>query len=171
MTTHPLVLRRDAAQSVIDAFRGQAFAWGKADCVRLAAAVLRALGHNPRLAKAGAYSTEGGARAALARTGFAGLAEAIDALGLERIAPAAALPGDIIALASDSDGWPALTVAIGNGRVLGFHGDPPVCHVLHPHLDQVGAGVAAWRVDPKVRKTPKALKQRATASDSAQGIS
>ena len=36
----PLLARRDAAQAAIDAFLGQPFAWGEADCVRLAACVL-----------------------------------------------------------------------------------------------------------------------------------
>ena len=31
----PLLARRDAAQAALDAFLGQPFAWGQADCVRL----------------------------------------------------------------------------------------------------------------------------------------
>ena len=58
-----------------------------------------------------------------------------------RIPPAAALPGDIIAMAM-SDGDPfgcSLTVALDNGRILGFKDG--ICQVLVPL-----AYVTAWRV-------------------------
>jgi hypothetical protein len=66
------------------------------------------------------YSTEAGAARALKRTGFADLIDAVDALGLERIAPAAARTGDLIGMPCDGPWGCALTVAVGNGRVFGF---------------------------------------------------
>ena len=83
------------------------------------------------LLKAGSYSSARGAARALVRLGVKDLCEAMDLLGLPRIAPAMALPGDIIALAGPEG--PALTVAVGNGRVLGFYEAAGVCTVLQPH--------------------------------------
>lgn len=141
---HPLILRRDAAQATLDHFNGQPFAWGKADCVRLGAFHLRQMGRTVSLAKAGSYSSEKGALRALSRTGFASLEAAVDGQGLLRIAPAAALVGDLIGLEGEG-GWPALCVALGNGRVLGFHTGQ--ARVLKPLLP-----VIAWRVEPCRRR-------------------
>lgn len=136
----PMIARRDAAQAAVDRFDGQPFAWGKNDCVRLAAFTLRKLGHKPNLARAGTYSSLLGAKRALVRTGFATLEEALDALGLPRIPPAAAVVGDIVGLPGLDD-WTALTVALGNGRVLGFMSGR--CGVLAPITP-----LTAWRVEP-----------------------
>lgn len=141
---HPLIRRRDAAQATLDRFCGQPFAWGRTDCVRLAAFHVRQLGYRPKLAKAGAYATEPAALRALSRTGFANLFEAVDGY-FPRIAPAAALTGDLVGLDAGSDVWPALCVALGNGRVLGFH--EGVARVLKPLLP-----VVAWRVEPCPRR-------------------
>ena len=73
------------------------------------------------------------------RSGHRDLVAAVDAFGLERIAPASALAGDIVALPTDDEVFgAALCVAVGNGRVLGFH--EGVCAVLEPK-----AFLAAWR--------------------------
>jgi len=130
--------RVSAAQASFDRFDGVAFRWSSNDCVRLAAFTLRKMGHKPALPKAGAYGSLLGARKALAAAGFDSLEAALDAMGLERIAPAAALPADIVALPGEG-GWPALTVAIGNGRVLGFMGGRG--GVMQPR-----DYVCAWRV-------------------------
>jgi hypothetical protein len=141
---HPLIWRRDAAQATLDHFNGRPFAWGEADCVRLAAWHVRRMGHKTKLAKAGAYHDEAGARKALAKAGFRSLQKAVDAHGFARIAPAAALVGDIVALEGEG-GWPALCVALGNGRVLGFHEGQ--ARVLKPLLP-----VLAWRVEPCLKR-------------------
>jgi hypothetical protein len=135
-----MVQRTAAAQATFDRFHGRAFAWGQADCARMVAFHLRKLGLTPRLAPAGSYRTALSARRALTRAGHDSLAAALDALGLERIAPAAALVGDVLALPGE-DALGALVVALGNGRVLGWHPDAAGAEVLQPL-----AFDAAWRV-------------------------
>ena len=150
---HPLIRRRDAAQATLDSWRKRRWRMGEADCVRMTAAHLRMLGYRVKLPPKGSYRTIKAARAKLEEAGFATLADALDALKLERIAPAAALVGDIIELASD-DGeggllasMGTLVVALGNGRVVGWHPDAPHgAEVLQPT-----EFVAAWRVEPKCK--------------------
>jgi hypothetical protein len=130
-----------AAQACIDRFDGKAFAYGKRDCVLLAAHLLRARGVKTTPLKGVRYSTLAGAVKALRRTGCADLPAAIDALGLVRIAPARAVTGDLIAMPSD-DGCPfgcALAVAAGNGRAFGFFEGVGQSVVPREY-------VAAWRV-------------------------
>ena len=76
--TAPLLARRDAAQAAVDAFLGQAFAWGQADCVRLAASVLSHHGLPCDLNRAGTWDSPLKARRALKRLGYSGLGEAVD---------------------------------------------------------------------------------------------
>jgi hypothetical protein len=64
----------------------------------------------------------------------------LDALGLERIAPASAILGDIIAGPSVG-AMDALTVYLGNGAVVGFVEEAP--HGTHFRLLNP---VTAWRV-------------------------
>jgi hypothetical protein len=113
--------RAQAAQACIDRFAGKPYEPGKRDCVRLAAHLLHQFGHAVPVLKGLRYQGEAGAIRALKRTGFANLIEAMDSLGLERIAPVAARTGDIVGLPCDDGPWGcALTVAVGNGRVLAF---------------------------------------------------
>lgn len=140
---HPLVLRRDAAQATLDYWRDRPWRMGEADCVRMTASHLRLLGHKVRLPAKGSYRTVKTALKILKLRGFDTLPEAIDALGLERIPPAAVLVGDLIMMPADHE-LGALTVALGNGRVLGWHDDiPGGAGVLQPLIM-----TTAWRVDP-----------------------
>lgn len=139
--THPLLVRRDAAQATMDAFSGHPFAWGKYDCGRMLAAHLRAMGHLVGLHRAGSWSTLLGARRALRRLGYETLSDALDAR-FARIAPAAALVGDVLSLPSEGP-LDAIAIALGNGRAFGYHEDVPGAVVLQPV-----AFVAAWRVEP-----------------------
>ena len=132
--------RRDAAQAVIDRFKDQPMVFGKNDCVRMAAFVLRKRGHRPQLGKAGSYTNALGAQRALKRAGYDSLADALDALGLQRIAPAAALPADIIMVPGEGSFGGALQVVVGNGRTLGYHQDLDGADILMPI-----EFVAAWR--------------------------
>ena len=136
-----LLRRQQAAQAAVDRFKGQPLAYGKNDCVRLAAFVLRKMGHRPQLAKAGSYSTALGAARALERVGFADLAAAVDAMGLPRIAPAAAWVADLVLLPAEGPFGGALSVAVGNGRVLGYHEDVDGADILQPVQY-----LTAWRV-------------------------
>lgn len=136
-----LLRRQHAAQAAVDRFKGQPLAYGKNDCARLAAFVLRKMGHRPQLAKAGTYRTALGAARALERSGFEDLAAAIDAMGLPRIAPAAAWVADLVLLPAEGPFGGALSVAVGNGRVLGYHEDVDGADILQPVQY-----LAAWRV-------------------------
>lgn len=142
--TSVMIQRRDAAQATLDHFRDKPFTWGKADCVRLVAFNLRKLGYRPSLAKGGAYSSEAGARRALKAAGFARLESTMDSIGLPRIGHASCLAGDIVAITSGED-WPALGVALGNGRVLAFNVHTGLAGVCAPDAADV---VAAWKADP-----------------------
>lgn len=134
---HILIRRQRAAQACVDAYVGKPPVWGTRDCLRLFRFVAHKMG--VKVGKCPRYSTEGGAVRALKRSGFADLMAAVDGQGLARIAPAAALPGDIIALPADDVFGCALTVALGNGRVLGyFEGG---CQVIEPK-----AFLTAWRI-------------------------
>lgn len=136
-----MIRRQQAAQAAVDRFKGQPWQLGKNDCARMAAFVLRKMGHRPQLGKAGTYSTGAGALRALKRAGFDTLGEALDALGLERIPPAAARVADIVMIPGEAPLDGALTIAVGNGRVLGFHEDSGTAEVLQPV-----ATIAAWRL-------------------------
>lgn len=144
----PLERRVAAAQLLLDEFRDRPFSWkNQCHCVRICATHLRRMGYRPPLAKAGAYSSARGAVRALERSGYASLADALDALGLPRIPPASAVVGDIVELPGEAP-FGAMTVAVGNGRVFGFHEDAAGATVMQPHLY-----VAAWRVEPIWRKS------------------
>lgn len=135
-----MIARVAAAQATLDQWKGKPFKLGRADCVRVAASHLRRMGHRVKLPPAGSYGTPRSALKALKDRGFASLAEAMDGAGFDRIAPAAALPGDIVAIPGDMD-IGCLTVAMSNGRVAGFHEDCVGVEVLQPT-----EYVAAWRV-------------------------
>ncbi|MDO1559831.1 hypothetical protein Q0812_10375 [Brevundimonas sp. 2R-24] len=134
-----LTRRVAAAQATINAFLDKTFSWGEYDCARLAGYALKELGRDDPLIPFGSYSTELGAVRALKKQGRANLIEAIEALGLERIAPARALPADIVAMPADDDRWVALGVAIGDGRVLAFSPEGQCT------WGSLKAATAAWR--------------------------
>jgi hypothetical protein len=138
---HALERRADAAQATLAHFRDQPFVLGRHDCARLVNFHLRAIGRPLKHGKAGSYETVLGARRALRRLGFADLPSLMDA-HFDRIAPAAALVADVVALPAEHP-LGSLTVALGNGRVLGWHEDVPGAAVLQPE-----AFVAAWRILP-----------------------
>lgn len=135
--------RRRATQATADRFREKPFTWGKNDCVRMVAFHLRKLGYRPKLAKAGSYSSALGAKRALARSGHENIGQALDALGLERIAPAMALLGDIVQMPGDS-GFDALGISLGGQSLLGYHEDLPGAGSL-----KIIDVVAVWRVMPR----------------------
>lgn len=127
-----------AAQACIDRFHGAAYEPGKRDCARLGAHLLHQYGHGCPPMKGQSYRTEVEALRALRKAGFRDLIAAVDALGLTRIVPAYAMTGDLIALPHDDFGA-TLTVAVGNGEVLGFQdGRGKIIKPL--------ALAAAWRV-------------------------
>lgn len=135
------MLRRvEVAQATLDAYRGKELVWGRTDCARLAAYSARRMGWPISLASFGSYETAAGAARVLKRNGCADMGELVDKMGLPRIPPASALPADIVAVQGDGLGGLSLTVALGNGRLVGFRGGPAA--VLQPLLPPL----AAWRV-------------------------
>lgn len=141
MTDQPEMLRRvQAAQATLDRFKDQPLRFGTHDCVRMVAFHLRKLGYQVKLPAAGSYRSWRSGAKALAARGYATLGDALDGLGLERIAPAAALVGDIVEMPSVHEVG-ALTIALSNGRVVGFHQEAVGATVMEPQRF-----VAAWRV-------------------------
>lgn len=137
---HPMLKRAAAAQACVDRFSGKPYHPATRHCGKLAAHALYKMGRSAKLLNASRHTTEAGAIKYLKRTGFASLADLMDAMGLERIAPAAALPGDIIGLPSGDAFGCSLAVALGDGLVLGLV-EGEAFQPLIPHQF-----VAAWRV-------------------------
>jgi hypothetical protein len=141
MTT---VLRRQAAtQACMDRFAGKPVDWVFRHCGKLAAHAMHKMGRKAVLLTNCRATTAAGAVKYIRTAGFKDLVDLMDATGLARIPPAAALPGDIVALASEpNDGFGcSLTVALDNGRVLGCN---PVTGVIEPMIPHIF--VAAWKV-------------------------
>ena len=142
--TDPLVRRTAAAQKTLDTWSKRPMKLGSSDCVRMAASHLRLLGYKVRLPNSGSYRTVRSATKALQAAGYASLEQALDAHGLQRIAPAAAIVGDILMLPG-VDKLGGLTVALGNGRVVGWH----ECAAGGAVVLQPVEYVAAWRAEPR----------------------
>lgn len=154
-TLTPGGLRVAVAQAVFDAFNGRSLVMGRCDCVRMVSGVLERLGLDPALDRGGVYRTETGAVRALRRAGFGSLEDALDSLGLERIAPARRRPADILAMPG-AGRLSALHVALSNGVMMGWGEGEAVCTTWRPVLD-AGAPVVCWRVlAPMTRTLPDA---------------
>ncbi len=140
----PLKRRAIAAQKTLDAFKGQRFKFGRNDCAQMVRRHLINMGCPVRgWAQAGTYHSLHGGLAALKRLGFANLHEAMDSR-FERIAPAMALAGDVIAVPG-MEGPGALSVYLGNQNIICWVEDVPGAVVCEP-LSYDGA---AWRVPVK----------------------
>lgn len=140
----PLKRRAVAAQKTLDAFKGQPFKFGRFDCAQMVRRHLVHMGRPVRgWAKAGTYHSLAGGVKALKKLGFDSLHEAMDS-AFERIPPAAALPGDVVAVPG-MEGPGALSIALGNQRVLCWVEDVRGAVVCEP-LSYEGA---AWRVPVK----------------------
>lgn len=137
MVTSPLIRRRDAVQATIDRFDGKPFKLGQYDCARMAAFCVRQQGYRVSMLKGGRYSTERSAMKMLKGLGATSMAEVLDQHFPRLDGPAFAWPGDLIEMASEHR-IGAIAVAVGNGRILGFH--EGACRVLEP-VDMV----TAWR--------------------------
>lgn len=142
--TDPLIRRTRAAQKTLDKWSTRPMRLGSADCVRMVASHLRQLGYKVRLPPSGSYRSPTGAAKALRAAGFSSIEAALDAQQLERIAPAAAIVGDILML-DGGDRFGALTVAVGNGRVVGWHESVSGGATVMQPLEFK----AAWRVEPR----------------------
>jgi hypothetical protein len=147
-----LIHRNAAAQATIDRFLNQTFAWGTEDCAHLVAFNIAALGHPDPLAKIDTYATRRNALKAMRKAGIVDMATHLGTtLGFAPIAPAAALPGDIVGFTASAEdtakGWLTLGVAIGQDRLLAFSPDG-VCHPAQMSQFTGGHLTHAWRVPP-----------------------
>lgn len=131
-----MVERVAAAQRTVDIFKGKKFADGKFDCIQL---VLTHARHMGKRIKIPAYGDTKSAAAVLRQLGFTTLGAAMDK-HFKRIPLAQILAGDIVEMPG-TNGFSALSIAVGNGRVLGFHEDIPHADILQPVLIS-----GAWRV-------------------------
>lgn len=138
----PELIRRSAAlKKTMDRFGLKAFELGSNDCVKLARFHLTAMGH--KLPSTGHYKTAAQAAAQLKKQGARNLAQLLDKF-LERIPPAAMLPGDIAMPPSEPDA-PAsklgTIVIMASGRkFIGWHPSVDLLAVLD--VSQIDA---AWR--------------------------
>lgn len=135
--------RAAATQACMDRFGFKPVEPGVRDCGKLTAHALHKQGRSAKLLNASRHTTWAGALRYLSKTGAKDLVALIDMMGLERIPPAAALPGDIIAMPTDdANGFGcSLTVALDNGRVLGLNPTTNMIEPMIPHLF-----LCAWRV-------------------------
>lgn len=145
--TSALLLRQRAVSACLTRFEGVPLIWGKTDCVRLCALALRKQGHAVPLLKGVRYSSEQTALRRFKEQKIETLCDAVDALGLVRIAPAMALPGDLIAM-PPGEGNPfgaALGVihTAASRRIIAASDDTLEFRVLAPDLSQA---LCVWRV-------------------------
>lgn len=139
-----LIVRVEAAQTAIDKHLNQALDWRQHDCAQLVTTALKALGHLSPLRRIRKYSSEKTALLAMRAARYQSMADAIDALGFDRIGPTSALAGDVVAFPADEQwGGYALGIALGDGRLIGFANG--VCDVA-----PVSIATLAWRVTVKV---------------------
>ena len=110
----------------------------------MTASHLRLLGYKVKLPPAGSYRTVASAVKRLQIAGYASISDALDALGLERIAPARAIMGDVILMPAEHE-LGALVICMGNGRVAGWHDDVAGGVVVMQPLMMT----AAWRAEPR----------------------
>lgn len=130
-----------AAAACWKRFYGKAYDPGKRDCVKLATHALIKMGHGSGPVKGLRYSTEAQGYKLLRKAGFKTLPEALDAMGLPRIAPLMAMQGDLIGMAAGDDNpfGVSLTVAMPDRLVMGF--SEGICLTWRPLAYEM-----AWRL-------------------------
>jgi len=136
-----LIRRQRAVEKTQARFAGKVFELGSNDCVKLARAHLKAMGHE--LPSTGHYSTAMEARAALKKQGVKNLEHLLDRF-LTRIPPAMMLLGDVALLKSEPEEASASefgTLVINAGsKFIGWHPDKADLAVMDVLLID-----AAWR--------------------------
>ena len=144
---HVSIRRARAAQSCIDRFAHRPYEPGVRDCPLLALHDLHKLRIKVPWAKGLRWRSEAEGLRALKRLGFRDLIAAVDSLGFARIAPASALPADLIALPT-SHQLGALAIHVGNASLLAFTENSPNAEVLTGVTEFMtdDLGPCAWRV-------------------------
>ena len=120
-----LAERARRTERVIERYRAKPFAWQGANCIRLARAQARAMGH--QVPPVPLFRSALGARRALKAEGFDTVAAMLDAYFPRLPAPAFMLVGDLCVMADDDDGSgiEPICVADGQGNLFGWHGEDP----------------------------------------------
>ncbi len=138
--------RMKAAEATRHRFQGLPYEPGKRDCPRMGLHLLHGLGIKAPFAKGLKWRNEAEGLRALKALGFANLIEAIDSLGFARIAPARALPADLVALETSHEVG-CISVAMGNSNYLAFTDHSPNAEVLTglTGFARDGLGYCAWR--------------------------
>ncbi|WP_010338027.1 DUF6950 family protein [Sphingobium yanoikuyae] len=135
--------RVEITQATLDHWTGRQFAWGSADCARIAREHLKAMGRKVKIGARGGYKTALGARRMLQRMGHVDLAAALDAQLLPRIPLSMVMEGDIIA-GEGVEAFHALGIYLGNQAVLGFQDGK-----AGPLRLEAGADLICWQVVPQ----------------------
>jgi len=140
---NPMIRRAAATQACMDRFAFKPVEPGVRDCRNLGSHDLHQMGRSAKLLNGWKGRTWASAFRYIQKQGFADLPSLVDGMGLDRIPPAAALPGDLVGLPAE-EGSPfgcSLAVALDNGRVLGLNAASGLIEPMIPHQF-----VAAWRV-------------------------
>lgn len=146
----PRERRKRAAEACRARFHNKPYKPGTRDCPLLGLHDLRHVGISVPWAKGLRWKSEADGLKTLKALGFASLIEALDSLGLARIAPAMARTADIIALPTTHKlGALAICMKDDGGRtVLGFTDASPNAEILTNVTDfaRDDLGYCAWRV-------------------------
>ncbi|GLK49485.1 hypothetical protein GCM10017620_24580 [Brevundimonas intermedia] len=143
----PRERRKRAAEACRARFHQKPYKPGVRDCPLLALHDLRHVGVSVPFAKGLKWKDETEGLRILKGLGFSNLYEALDSLGLPRIAPAMARTADLVALPTTHK-LGALSVFMGNGAHLGFHDLSPNAEIITNLTEFVrdDLGPCAWRV-------------------------
>ncbi len=137
-----LLRRKIAADTTITRFRGKTGDWAKkVTCLHMAHAHLLNMGYAPPPLPC--VRTPTGALRAMKKKGWPNVGAMLDSLGLERIAGAAMLPGDLAVLASPDNEGGVGSILLCAGRLLfGWHEESDVPVMMEPVLPLV----SGWRL-------------------------
>lgn len=138
---HPALVRERATRATLEKYRGKTFDWRTGTtCVHMFRFHLRQLGYRPptmpRLRSALIAKRE------MQRRGWGGVEDLVDAMGLQRIAPAQMMLGDIATGPAD-EFFGAIGICAGPLKLLGWREDAADLVVLDTDFTQL---TGAWRV-------------------------
>lgn len=133
--------RAKATQGVIDKHRDKAFDWAGANCIRLARAQGKALGHS--LPPVPLFKTPTGALRALRKQDCASVTDLLDRYFVRLPAPSYAVVGDLVSLPAEGP-LEAICIADGLGNLIGWH-DSDLSRLSNIKF-AAGDAQAAWRV-------------------------
>lgn len=136
--------RAAATESVLERFRDKPFDWAGANCIRLARAQAKAMGHD--VPPVPVFRSPLGAKRALAKQGAASVSELLDARFQRLPAPSFAWLGDLVTLPGDpAHELEAVGIADGQGNVWAWSAQNDFA-CLVPILFVQADMNAAWRL-------------------------